>query len=87
MTEGGRFYLRRSRSLTGVNGRMVDRYGRCVEVILLDRCDGHGPREWIRVSWHHRILLGRGYYRSAELADALALVDVESLVEVIDLRP
>jgi hypothetical protein len=76
-----------SHTLTPVYGRMVDRYGRRVEVILLDRCDGHGPRQWIRVSWHHNIRLGRGYYRSAELDDALALVDVESLVEVIELRP
>jgi hypothetical protein len=69
---------------------MVDRYGRRVEVILLDRCDGRGSRPWIRVSWRGVLLgpgcqyagIGRGYYRRVE--DALALVDVESLVEVID---
>jgi hypothetical protein len=63
---------------------MVDQYGRSVEVILLDRCDGRGPRQWIRVSWHG-FLLGRGYYRA--IADVLALVDAETLVEVIDIRP
>jgi hypothetical protein len=69
---------------------MVDRYGRCVELIRLDRGDGRGPQEWIRVSWR-RVLLGpgtpgagQGYYRSA--AAALAHVDAESLVEVIELR-
>ncbi|MGI5231897.1 hypothetical protein [Actinoallomurus iriomotensis] len=67
---------------------MVDRYGRRVEVIRLDR--GHGPQQWIRVSWRRVLLgpgtpgLGQGYYRSAEAA--LAHVDVESLVEVIELR-
>jgi hypothetical protein len=65
----------------------VDGRGRRVEVIRLDRGDGHGPRPWIRVSWYHRILLGRGYYRPAELDDVLALVDVETLVEIIELRP
>jgi hypothetical protein len=33
----------------------------------------------------HGYLLGDGYYRKPE--DALALVDVETLVEVIPLRP
>ena len=64
---------------------MVDGKGRRLEVIVLDRCDGHGPQQWIRVSWHHRILLGRGYYRRGELSEALALVDVGTLVEVIPL--
>ncbi|WP_329254380.1 hypothetical protein OG417_12295 [Actinoallomurus sp. NBC_01490] len=65
---------------------MVDRYGRRVEVIRLDR--GHGPQQWIRVSWRRVLLgpgtpgLGQGYYRSA--AAALAHVDVESLVELIE---
>jgi hypothetical protein len=53
-------------------------------VILLDPSDGRGPREWFRVSWRG-VLLGRGYYR--RLPDVLALVDVESLVEVIDMTP
>jgi hypothetical protein len=35
------------------------------------------------VSWRG-FLLGRGYYRA--IADVLALVDAESLVEVIDMR-
>jgi hypothetical protein len=69
---------------------MVDRHGRRVEVILLDRCDGHGPRQWIRVSWRGVLLgpgcdragIGSGYYHRVE--DALRLVDAESLVEVID---
>jgi hypothetical protein len=65
---------------------MVDQYGRRVEIIVLDMCDGHGPQPWIRVSWHRGVLLGRGYYRPAELNAALALVDVGSLVEIIDLR-
>lgn len=65
-----------------VGGRWIDRHGRRVEVITLDR--GHGPREWVRVSWRG-VLLGCGYYRS--IAAALALVDAESLVEVIELRP
>jgi hypothetical protein len=60
---------------------MVDGDGKRLEVIVLDR--GHGPQPYIRVSWHHRILLGRGYYRSCEMHEALALVDVETLVEVI----
>ena len=34
---------------------MVDRYGRCVEVMVLDR--GQGPQQRIRVSWRG-ILLG-----------------------------
>lgn len=59
---------------------MIDADGRCVEVIFLDH--GDGPRPWYRVS-RRRVLLGRGYYRRDELADVLALVDVESLVEVI----
>lgn len=71
---------------------MVDRYGRRVEVILLDRCDGHGPREWIRVSWRGVLLgpgceydgIGGGYYRRVE--DALTYVDPESLVEIHRLR-
>lgn len=65
---------------------MIDAYGRIIEIIVLDRCDGRGPQPWFRVS-KHRILLGRGYYRRHELDQVLALVDVESLVEVIPLRP
>jgi hypothetical protein len=69
---------------------MVDRYGRCVEVILLDRCDGRGAQPWLRVSYH-RVLLGPGtlpgpgpgYYRTP--AAALAQVDAESLVELVRL--
>jgi hypothetical protein len=69
---------------------MVDRYGRCVEVILLDRGDGQGARPWVRVSWH-RVLVGPGslpgpgpgYYRTP--AAALAHVDAESLVELVRL--
>lgn len=68
-------------TLTGMHWQ--DAAGRRVEVIRLDR-DGRGARQWIRVSWHHRILLGRGYYRLAELDAVLALVDTEGLVEVID---
>jgi hypothetical protein len=73
--------------LTPVGGRMVDGQGRIIEVILRDLLDGCGPRPWYRVTWHHRILLGRGYYRMAELDAVLALVDAESLVEVIELKP
>ena len=72
-----------------MGGRMVDRHGRRVEVILLDRCDGRGTRPWLRVSWCGVLLgpgcdhgLGSGYYRRVE--DALALVDAESLVEIIE---
>jgi hypothetical protein len=69
---------------------MVDRYGRCVEVILLDRCDGRGAQPWLRVSYQ-RVLLGPGtlpgpgpgYYRTP--AAALAQVDAESLVELLHL--
>jgi hypothetical protein len=57
---------------------MVDGDGKRVEVILRDL--GHGPRQWIRVSWRG-ILLGSGYYRTVE--EALVHVDAESLVEVI----
>lgn len=64
---------------------MIDQDGRVVEVIVLDRCDGRGPQPWFRVS-KRRILLGRGYYRRHELGQVLALVDVESLVEVIPLQ-
>jgi hypothetical protein len=68
---------------------MVDRYGRRVEVIVLDR--GHGPQQWIRVSWCGILLgpgaayagIGRGYYRT--VAAALRHVDVESLVELVTL--
>jgi hypothetical protein len=70
--------------MTRVGGRMVDRYGHSVEVILRDLCDGRGPRQWIRVSLRG-VLLGRGYYRRIE--DALAHVDVESLVELVVLPP
>jgi hypothetical protein len=42
-----------------MGGCMVDGHGRRVEVILLDRCDGCGPRPWIRVSWRG-VLLGPG---------------------------
>lgn len=70
---------------------MVDRYGRIVEVIVLNR--GHGPQQWIRVSYRGILLgpgamyagIGQGYYRT--VAAALRHVDVESLVEVIQLRP
>jgi hypothetical protein len=69
---------------------MVDRYGRCIEVITLAR--DRGPQHWIRVSWRGVLLgpgstpgPGQGYYRT--VAAALAHVDVESLVELIDLRP
>lgn len=72
-----------------MGGRMVDRHGRRVEAILLDRCDGHGTHPWLRVSWRGVLLgpgcdprMGSGYYRRVE--DALALVDAESLVEIID---
>jgi hypothetical protein len=72
-----------------MGGRMVDRHGRHVEVILLDRCDGHGAHPWLRVSWRGVLLgpgcdrgMGSGYYRRVE--DALALVDAESLVEIIE---
>jgi hypothetical protein len=61
--------------------RMVDGCGRQLEVILLDR--GGGPQQWIRATSRHGYLLGAGYYRRLE--DALALVDVETLVEVIPL--
>jgi hypothetical protein len=72
-----------------VGGRIVDRYGRAVEVITLDR--GHGPQQWIRVSWRGILLgpgatfggIGQGYYRS--VSAALAHVDASSLVEVIPL--
>lgn len=74
-------------TLTRVGGRMVDGRGRVIEVIRLDRCDGHGPQPYYRVSWHHRMLLGRGYYCEHELDAVLALVDVETLVEVVELRP
>lgn len=59
----------------------VDARGRRLEVILLDR--GHGPQQWIRVTWKG-FFLGAGSYRTVE--DALRLVDAESLVEVIQLR-
>jgi hypothetical protein len=70
---------------------MVDRYGRVVEVITLDR--GHGPQHWLRVSWHGILLgpgaayagIGAGYYRT--VTSALRHVDVESLVEVVPLCP
>lgn len=61
--------------------RFIDGRGRQLEVIQLDR--GGGPRAWIKAS-QHGILLGAGYYRRLE--DALALVDVETLVEVIPLH-
>jgi hypothetical protein len=69
---------------------MVDRYGRCVEIIRLDRADGRGAQQWIRVSWRRVLLgpgtpgLGQGYYRSPDAA--LAHVDAESLVEIVELR-
>jgi hypothetical protein len=73
--------------MTGVQGRMIDRYGQTVEVIALNRGDGHGARPWIRVSWRGVLLgpgttpgPGQGYYRT--VAAALARVDVESLVEI-----
>lgn len=62
--------------------QMVDGQGRRLEVILLDR--GHGPQQWIRVSSRQGYLLGAGYYRTPE--DALALVDVSTLVEGLPLR-
>ena len=58
----------------------TDGAGRRLEVILLDRLDGCGPRSLIRASWHG-VLLGRGYFEC--LDDALRLVDVGTLVEVI----
>jgi hypothetical protein len=67
---------------------MVDRYGRRLEVITLDR--GRGPVSYVRVSWHGVLVgegapgPGQGYYRNIEAA--LTYVDVESLVEVIELR-
>jgi hypothetical protein len=67
---------------------MVDRYGRRLEVITLDR--GCGPVSYVLVSWHGVLMgegtpgPGQGYYRNVEAA--LAYVDVESLVEVIELR-
>src|SRR3569623_1575521 len=64
---------------------MVDQDGKRLEVIVLDR--GHGPQQYIRVSWHRRFLLGRGYYRRHEMADALALLDVGSRVEGSPFRP
>jgi hypothetical protein len=68
---------------------MIDRYGRCVEVIVLNH--GHGPQQWIRVSWRGILLgpgaayggIGQGYYRT--VVSALRHVDVESRVEVIPL--
>jgi hypothetical protein len=53
---------------------MVDRYGRRVEVIVLNR--GHGPEQWIRVSWRGILLgpgmtyggIGQGYYRTVRAA-------------------
>jgi hypothetical protein len=59
---------------------MVDRCGRRLEVIVLDR--GHGAQQWIRVSVRG-VLLGRGYYRDPH--EALLLVDVDSLVELVEL--
>ena len=65
---------------------MVDRRGRHVEVILLNR--GHGTRPWIRVSWRGYLLgpghpggPGPGYY--LHVRDALAQVDADSLVELV----
>jgi hypothetical protein len=54
-----------------VSGRMVDRYGRVVEVLTL----GHGPQQWIRVSWRGFQLgpgmmfreIGQGYHRTVRL--------------------
>lgn len=60
----------------------IDALGRRAEVIQLDRCDGHGPQPTIRVSWRG-ILLGAGYYRDP--ADALALMDAATTVEVVTL--
>jgi hypothetical protein len=63
----------------------TDAAGRCLEVIVLDRLDGHGPQKLIRASWRGtRILIGPGYYLRIE--DALPHVDVESLVEVISIK-
>lgn len=61
----------------------VDGLGRRLEVILLDRCDGAGAQQWIRASLRG-VLLGHGYYR--RMADALALVDVDTLVEVLPMH-
>jgi hypothetical protein len=63
-----------------ISAMFVDGAGRRLEVIVLDR--GHGPRQWIRATWHG-CLLGEGCYRRLE--DALRLVDVETLVEVVTL--
>jgi hypothetical protein len=46
---------------------MVDGDGKHLEVIVLDRV--HGPRTWIRVSWHG-FLLGAGAKKSALLMEA-----------------
>lgn len=62
--------------------KFVDGVGRVLEVITLDRLDGRGPRRCIRASWRG-ILLGAGYFELLE--DALAHVDVASLVEVLEL--
>lgn len=57
----------------------IDGAGRKLEVIQMIR-NGYGPAPWIRATWHG-YLLGEGYYRRIE--DALALVDVETLVELV----
>lgn len=58
----------------------IDGEGRTLEVITINR--GHGPQPVVRAAWHG-YLLGDGYY--GRLEDALALVDVDTLVEVITL--
>ena len=58
----------------------IDGAGRTLEVITIDR--GHGPKPVIRATWHG-YLLGDGYYPRP--ADALALVDVDTLVELVTL--
>lgn len=58
----------------------IDGRGRRAEVIILDR-DGRGPRPYVRLSWRNRILIGAGYYRHVD--EALALMDAETLVEVV----
>lgn len=49
----------------------VDATGRRVELIILDRCDGRGAQQWIRVSWHGVLYgdgtpggPGQGYFRA-----------------------
>ncbi|GAB3977748.1 hypothetical protein GCM10029978_068410 [Actinoallomurus acanthiterrae] len=54
-----------------------------MEVIVLDR-GSCGPQQWIRVS-QRGILVGPGYFRDPD--EALAYMDIDSLVEIVELRP